>query len=112
MATETFKNSYQTNVAVGTFDTVYTTPVSATAIVVSAQIANKTSVDVNVTVRWRDSSASTDVVLGSSLLVPANSVLEPLSGRLVLETGDYIQVSQIGGDPGSVDITLSVLQIV
>jgi hypothetical protein len=112
MATETFKNSYKTNVAVDSFDTAYTTPIGTTALIISSQIANKTSTDVVVTVRWHDSSADVDVVLGSSLLVPANTVLEPLAGRLILETGDYIEVSQIGGAANSLDISLSVLEIV
>tara|TARA_R100000664_G_C2690320_1_gene94702 strand:+ start:218 stop:550 length:333 start_codon:yes stop_codon:yes gene_type:complete len=71
--------------------TVYTAPTGYTAIVLYAHISNIASNDATVTMSHVRSSTVTELIKGGN--VPVNDALVPLSGKLVLETSDYIQIS-------------------
>lgn len=112
MATETFKNAFKKNIGTSS-ETVYTVSGSGvSALVFSAQVANKSVDDAFVTLEWADSSESETITLGDTLLIPGNSVLEPISGRLVLEQGDSLTIKQVGETPNKlIDITISIIEI-
>jgi hypothetical protein len=112
MTTETFKNAYKQNIGT-TSDTIYSVSGSGkTSVIFGAQVANKSTDDAFITLEWTDFSASSTITLGDTLLVPGNSVLEPLSGRFVLEEGDSLKVKQVGTSPNkNIDITISFIEV-
>jgi len=104
---ETFK---AVNVALGnTADAVvYTCPASTTAIVIHCQVANvdgTNAADLNID----HNDGSTTAALVSTLSVPADSAVNPIGGKLVLEAADTLRAW--AGAASDLELTLSVLEI-
>tara|TARA_R100000773_G_C4220424_1_gene119117 strand:+ start:2930 stop:3259 length:330 start_codon:yes stop_codon:yes gene_type:complete len=105
----TFKNAYLniTNSA----QTIYTAPGSTTSIVLTLRITNVDgSSSDTITAEVKDGSSG-DAKIAHTITVPADSSLE-LAGtsKLVLETGDYIQLTG-GAASGDLEAFASVLEI-
>ena len=104
---ETFK---AVNVALGdTADAVaYTCPASTTAIVIHCQVANvdgTSAADLNID----HNDGSTVAALVSTLSVPADSAVNPIGGKLVLEAADELRAW--AGAASDLEMTLSILEI-
>ena len=98
------------NVALGdTADAVvYTCPASTTAIVIHCQVANvdgTNAADLNID----HNDGSTTAALVSTLSVPADSAVNPIGGKLVLEAADTLRAW--AGAASDLELTLSVLEI-
>ena len=86
----------------------YTCPGSTTAIVIHCQVANvdgTNSADLNID----HNDGSTVSALVSTLAVPADTAVNPIGGKLVLEAGDELRCW--ASATGDLELTLSVLQI-
>ena len=104
---ETFK---AVNVALGNSAdaVVYTCPGSTTAIVIHCQVANvdgTNAADLNID----HNDGSTTAALVSTLSVPADSAVNPIGGKLVLEDGDELRAW--AGAASDLEMTLSILEI-
>ena len=104
---ETFK---AVNVALGNSAdaVVYTCPGSTTAIVIHCQVANvdgTNAADLNID----HNEGSTTAALVSTLSVPADSAVNPIGGKLVLEAADTLRAW--AGAASDLELTLSVLEI-
>ena len=104
---ETFK---AVNVALGNSAdaVVYTCPGSTTAIVIHCQVANvdgTNAADLNIV----HNDGSTTAALVSTLSVPADSAVNPIGGKLVLEAADTLRAW--AGAASDLELTLSVLEI-
>ena len=104
---ETFK---AVNVALGNSAdaVVYTCPGSTTAIVIHCQVANvdgTNAADLNID----HNDGSTTAALVSTLSVPADSAVNPIGGKLVLEAADTLRAW--AGAASDLELTLSVLEI-
>ena len=104
---ETFK---AVNVALGDSAdaVVYTCPGSTTAIVIHCQVANvdgTNAADLNID----HNDGSTVAALVSTLSVPADSAVNPIGGKLVLEAADTLRAW--AGAASDLELTLSVLEI-
>ena len=87
---------------------VYTCPASTTAIVIHCQVANvdgTNAADLNID----HNDGSTVAALVSTLSVPADSAVNPIGGKLVLEEND--QLRAWAGAASDLEMTLSVLEI-
>jgi hypothetical protein len=86
----TFKNFRGVMVTGGV--TAYTCPAATTAIVLHCQVANIDGVNsADATVHWTDDSNSDAVTrLGLTVVVPAQTSVSMLTGKLVLEAGDTL----------------------
>lgn len=87
---------------------VYNCPAATTAIVIYCQIANvdgTNAADVNIDLY--DGSEARAVV--STLSVPANSAVNPIGGKLVLQASDVLRCW--ASADGDLELTLGVLQI-
>jgi hypothetical protein len=102
-----FRNSFSQGV--GTSPTIIYTATNVQATVIGMTVANilNTNITANVIVR----SGSTDYYVVKNATIESGSSLIPYGGeqKLVLENGDYIQVSS--SDSSSVDVIISVLEI-
>lgn len=108
---ETFKfiNSTLTTLGIAT-QNIYTAPANTTSIVFMGQLANIDSVNAAaVNVATTDASANSRKYLAANLPVPAQAATTFLTGKLVLETGDYIQANANANT--RVDISLSILEL-
>ncbi len=96
------------NVATGAGSTLYTVPASTQSIVVGLLVANKTAVNVTVTVNL---ATGVTTALISGAIVPPNSTLVVIGKdeKLVMEAADVLTV--IAGTATSLDATASVLEI-
>ena len=99
------------NQRLGTSNTVvYTCPAGANAIVILGQIANiDGSNSVDAWIYATDSSAANTRALGWKIPVPAAAATTFLTGKLVLESGDYISANCSSAN--MIDVTVSVLEI-
>ena len=103
--------TFQTvNVALGdTADAVaYTCPAATTAIVIHCQVANvdgTNAADLNIDMN----DGSVVAALVSTLSVPADSAVNPIGGKLVLEDGDELRAW--AGAASDLEMTLSLLEI-
>lgn len=93
----------------GTAQTIYTCPSATTAVVILCQAANEAATVEPVTVQWRDSSAATTYILANAVQVPVNAALNCISGKLVLEAGDYIEA--LSDAANQIELSLSVLEM-
>ena len=87
---------------------VYTCPASTTAIVIHCQVANvdgTNAADLNID----HNDGSTTAALVSTLSVPADSAVNPIGGKLVLEAADTLRAW--AGAASDLELTLSVLEI-
>jgi len=106
----TFKN--KTLDITSSAQTIYTCPASTTAIVISLRIANVDGTNNDsVTAEFIDSDGTTKAFLGSTVLVPADSVLE-LAGesKIVLEASDKIDITGVSAS-GDLEAFMSILEI-
>ena len=105
---ETFVNK---TVALGdTADTSVYSPSGATAIVIHCQVANvdgTNNADLNMDLY--DTSATTAAAVVSTLTVPADSAVNPIGGKLVLEDGDELRAWASAAS--DLEITLGILEI-
>tara|TARA_R100000353_G_C6409925_1_gene170105 strand:- start:136 stop:459 length:324 start_codon:yes stop_codon:yes gene_type:complete len=104
---ETFK---AVNVALGSSAdaVVYTCPGSTTAIVIHCQVANvdgTNAADLNID----HNDGSTVAALVSTLSVPADSAVNPIGGKLVLEAAD--QLRAWAGAASDLEMTIGILEI-
>lgn len=90
--------------------TVYTCPASTTAIVLLAQAANSNGAsNADVSLQWLDDSNSDKATyLANVITVPAKASLSLLSGKLVLEAGDALQVKASAA--AAIQLTLSIME--
>ena len=87
---------------------VYTCPASTTAIVIHCQVANvdgTNAADLNID----HNDGSTVSALVSTLAVPADTAVNPIGGKLVLEAADTLRAW--AGAASDLELTLSVLEI-
>jgi|TARA_B100001094_G_C17961265_1_gene685544 hypothetical protein len=94
-----------------TIDTsIYECPSAKTAVVLLCQIANiDGSNSVNVYVDYYDSSNTQAKALAHELPVPADTSLNPIGGKLVLEAGD--QLRAWASAASDAEIVVSVVEI-
>jgi hypothetical protein len=103
--------TFQTvNVALGdTADAVvYTCPAATTAIVIHCQVANvdgTSAADLNIDMN----DGSVVAALVSTLSVPADTAVNPIGGKLVLEAADELRAW--AGAASDLEMTLSLLEI-
>ena len=103
----TFKNAR--GALTNSLVTYYTTPASTTSIVLLAQLTNVDNTGAQAgTVCWYDSSGTVKTDLVKAVSVPSNAAVGVIAGKLVLETGDYIQASSTASS--LLELSLSVLE--
>lgn len=89
---------------------VYVCPASTTAVLFLGQLSNIDGANsVDVSIAAVDSSATSTKFLIKTVPLPADSATTFLTGKLVLETGDYIFGSANANS--HVDVTVSILEI-
>jgi len=110
--TESLKNA-RANLTTS-YQTLYTCPSSTTAMVVSLLAANIDGTSTqDVTVQWRDSSASNvPTLIASTISIPADSTLTVLtkSAPLALEAGDTLEI--VSSTNYAVHATAVIVEIV
>ena len=87
---------------------VYTCPGSTTAIVIHCQVANvdgTNAADLNID----HNDGSTTAALVSTLTVPADSAVNPIGGKAVLEAADTLRAWASAA--GDLELTLGILEI-
>ena len=105
---ETFKNAR--GALTNSLVTYYTAPGGTTSIVLLAQATNVDNTGAQaVDLCWYDSSGSVKTDLVKALSVPSNAAVGLIAGKLVLETGDYIQAKSTASS--LIALSLSVLEI-
>ncbi len=105
----TFKSVTKASIGT-TISDAYTVGAGTTTVVIGLVLSNRTGDQITVDVLLNKSNvAADDVYLIRSLLIPNGSSFEYISGsKLILETGDKIQV--LSNTASSVDVTVSVLE--
>jgi len=104
----TFKNAEKSLTAAT--QTVYTCPANKTAIVLLAQASNIGSGTQSVSFCWYDFSNSNKLTeLVKLLSVPEKAAVGLIAGKMVLESGDYMNAFSTG--VSLIDFTMSVLEI-
>jgi hypothetical protein len=108
----TFKNNTKSSLVVAVITdptaTVVTAGASATLIVLSALVSNKTGASANVDV-YLDRNTGDDVYLIRNAPVPAGSTLELISGnKVIMQSSDKLQAR--GDTATALDITVSYLE--
>jgi len=103
----TFKNGRAA--ATASLATVYTVPSATTSIVLLAQATNVGSGAQAVTFCWYDASGSVKTELVKLLSVPEKAAVGLIAGKLVLETGDYMQIQSTASS--LIEFSFSVLEI-
>lgn len=89
---------------------VYVCNTATRAIIFMAQAANSDGTNsADVTIFATDSSASSKKYLTRTVPVPADAATSFLTGKLVLEGGDYI--SGLASANSHIDVTISILEI-
>jgi len=89
---------------------VYQCPSATTAVVLLCQIANVDGASsVDIYVDYYDSSTTTAKALAHTVAVPADSSLDPIGGKLVLEAGD--QIRAWASAASDAEIVVSVVEI-
>ena len=103
---ETFVNK---TVALGTTaDTSVYSPSGATAIVIHCQVANVDGTNA-ADLYMDDYDGTTAAAIIDALEVPANSAVNPIGGKLVLEDGD--QLRAWASAVSDLELTLGILEI-
>ena len=110
---ETFKNvvnSVSTTADNGASNGIYTAGAGVTAIVIHCQVANVDgSASADLSMDLYDTSQTSAKAIVSTLSVPADSAVNPIGGKLVLETGDILRAW--ASADGDLEITLGILEI-
>lgn len=101
-------NTYKTvNVAVTTgITTVYTAPSGVASIHLFSVVSNISSGISTVTIFYNKSGTQYELIKNAK--IPATDALNPISGSLVLETGDKIEIQ--GSSDSTMKYTLSILE--
>jgi hypothetical protein len=86
--------------------TVYSAPIGYTTVVLMAQISNISANTIQVTSNHNRAGVPTNIIKGAK--VPTNDALNILSGKLVLQYGDTMDVSASVNDSGQ--LLLSILE--
>ena len=86
--------------------TMYTAPTGYTAILLYAHVANVGSSDATVTMKHSRSGTDTEIIKGAN--VPTNDAFVPLSGKMVLETGDSVKI--VSSANSTLKCILSILE--
>lgn len=81
---------------------VYTAPLGFKSVFLLAQITNTGSVNEQVTFKYGRNGIETEIVSGFTL--PPNDTVNLLTGKLVLETDDYIKVVSTDNNSNSSDL--------
>lgn len=97
----TFKNYITSGVGTSA-STVYTVPASTTAVVIGMNAANTSAAQIGVDIQLNGA------YLIKNAPIPAGSALSALDGKIILETGDTVEVTSTAAS--SADIILSVLE--
>lgn len=106
---ETFKNVVA-DLGTTADTAVYTAGAGVTAIIIHCQVANvdgTNAADLNMTLY--DSSTTADAAITSTVSVPADSALNPVGGKLVLEESDELRAW--AGAASDLELTLGILEI-
>lgn len=98
--------SVGTNLTAGAANTIYTCPVNHTAKVELLFVANTTSGNKTVSIKWHDTSLNTNYFIVGGYTVSAYGYLKLDGSYLVLSAGDYIVVTPEAGS--AMDATVSV----
>jgi hypothetical protein len=108
MAT-TFKNARLLLTA--SYQTAYTCPAGATAIILSCQLANVDGTNAaSASVQWLDSSNSNAATRLLELAdIAAHYAVDAISKKIVLEAGDALQAKAAATD--DVELTVSVVEL-
>ena len=115
----TFRMTNQASVGTS-LTTIYTCPSSTTAVVIGIMCCNTTSSTVNASVKLVSTTANTTntgqsgsntgCFLVKTVPIQDSSSLEIMAGnKIVLQTGDYIQLQSSGGS--SLDIIISYMEM-
>jgi len=101
-------NTYKTvNVAVTTgITTVYVAPSGVASIHLFSVVSNISSGISTVTIFYNKSGTQYELI--NNAKIPATDALNPISGSLVLETGDKIEIQ--GSSNSTMKYTLSILE--
>lgn len=101
-------NNFKTTLAnvTATTTTVYTPPTGYSTVVLMAQVANNGVATVQISSSILRSGNSTSLVNEADL--PANDAISVITGRLILNVGDQLQVKS--SDNTSAQLTLSYLE--
>jgi hypothetical protein len=86
--------------------TIYTTPVGITTIVLGAQASNIGNSPVTITFTLRKNN--TDFVMLNAFTIPPNDAAEVTTGKLVIEEG--ASVKAVVSANGSVNFVMSILE--
>ena len=108
---ETFKfvNNTLTTAEITT-QNLYTTPANTTSIVFMGQMANMDGAnDAAFSVTATDSSANSAKYLAYTIPIAADAATTFLTGKLVLEAGDYISANANANS--HIDVSLSILEL-
>lgn len=95
-----------TQVASGSATTIYTAPVGYSGVILMAQAANTSDTTAH-TITLSHKRSSTTTELTKSTAIEANDSMGLLSGKLVLETGDSLELS---GSDAAIKVTISILE--
>jgi len=94
----------------GASNGIYTAGSGVTAIIIHCQVANVDGTNAaDLSIDLHDTSASSAKALVSTLSVPADTAVNPIGGKLVLETGDTLRA--FASAASDLEITLGILEI-
>ena len=101
---------HMVNVDVSTSDpTVLTAGGSETLVVIGCQVANMHATTAcHLTVTVYQTGGGTNAIIANAINIPINDSLNPIQGKLVLETGDYIKMD--AENASSLEATISYLK--
>ncbi len=101
---------HMVNADVTTSDpTVLTAGSGETLTIIGCQIANMhASTNCHVTVTVHQSGGGSNAILCNQVNIPVNDSLNPIQGKLVLETGDFIKMD--AENSSSLEVTISYLK--
>ena len=103
----TFKR--QTGNAIGSsLTTVYTVPASTTTVMIGGVVSNTTAMTTKIDVVTNDGTNTINLT-GLDTPIPAGAALSFIDGKVVLQTGDTVQVKSTVA--GAVDVHLSIMEI-
>ena len=104
----TFKNKIKngTNTSANAFATVYTCPANTTTVVLSINLCNTTSSQINVKIKLIGDESG---FLGFNIPIPAESSFEFMAGnKTIMEAGHVLQVSS--NSANSLDTIMGIME--
>ena len=101
---------HMVNIDVTTSDpTVITAGGSETFVIIGCQVANMHATTAcHLTVTVYQTGGGTNAIIANAVNIPINDSLNPIQGKLVLETGDYIKMD--AENASSLEATISFLK--